>query len=742
MTNCMVASWNLNSGFLIGRDCDSMDGNGECQGDGNRDVTVENMATAVSSWFTDTYYINTQTYLNYEHGAYLGYVIGTEVEPLLNTAFANYTTTVPTLLYAHDSTNRSLNLDDLTNNSGGGLITENNGAYQFNLNPDDVVLTTKSTISWMPYQYVDGRWQAADIENYLNQLDSRLQENSYFQPTDDSEAAADDAKLKRAWVQLYYTSIWKGLSAWTEVDTTPLNARTTDPDIPDTTYEPMLAPGTDFGYLILAFAFLEFFTESTRQNPFTQLSFKSISPAAFKVGFTVGVLASWAGLIFMLVGMINGDKELIRTGQIILAVVNIVVVSVYAINALYAISLTVRGIATVANQASNYSAMGMVGLGISLAVVWGFFIFTVLTKDMSLIAFNVALSIAIATTIFFVILFLLSLISAGIIGILLSLVDSIFVLLGKKGPSQYLVEFIAKTLYDIDISLTNMDSSDRLNIQLQELAFVNEREGFQLSNSLHITMGITNTIKYHRDFEGEEEKIRKRSVFTYTLQTEPNEFAGDLTYWDTSFGQWHPLTGRLLRTSSVNDVTIPLATVGTGLNQRLEAYYSESFLSGYRACWKIPVAAGVTVETACKWKDFKDTVHYPLTNTLTFDVLPNTVTGFARMDWSDTSPALPLQVDIDADGISDLFGTDPNNSFYGGYDADGDGLSDPYEISNGYNAVSADADLDGLTDREELFYGTNPFVGDTDGDGLNDGSKLVEGWLIVYDGNQVDPCLV
>jgi hypothetical protein len=83
-------------------------------------------------------------------------------------------------------------------------------------------------------------------------------------------------------------------------------------------------------------------------------------------------------------------------------------------------------------------------------------------------------------------------------------------------------------------------------------------------------------------------------------------------------------------------------------------------------------------------------------------------------------------VDSDGDGLSDKFeidvsGTDPTNP-----DTDGDGLSDGAEVKSGSiryltNPFLKDTDWDGLSDYEEvMIYRTNPRLYDTDRDGLSD----------------------
>lgn len=105
---------------------------------------------------------------------------------------------------------------------------------------------------------------------------------------------------------------------------------------------------------------------------------------------------------------------------------------------------------------------------------------------------------------------------------------------------------------------------------------------------------------------------------------------------------------------------------------------------------------------------------------------------------------IPMNPDIDGDGISNddetnIYGTDPLNP-----DTDGDGVNDGDEINNGWDPLDpcdpdptfalCDLDGDGLTYQDEILAGTDPNNPDTDGDGFNDGDEVANGW------DPLDPC--
>lgn len=117
----------------------------------------------------------------------------------------------------------------------------------------------------------------------------------------------------------------------------------------------------------------------------------------------------------------------------------------------------------------------------------------------------------------------------------------------------------------------------------------------------------------------------------------------------------------------------------------------------------------------------------------------------------------PYNRDTDGDGMDDGFevthSLDPLDVADAASDADGDGLSNLWEFKlrlnpeladsdgNGVSDAQEDRDQDGLTNILEInIYGTDPTQPDTDGDGLNDGWEILYGYsALINNETDADP---
>jgi cell wall-associated NlpC family hydrolase len=93
---------------------------------------------------------------------------------------------------------------------------------------------------------------------------------------------------------------------------------------------------------------------------------------------------------------------------------------------------------------------------------------------------------------------------------------------------------------------------------------------------------------------------------------------------------------------------------------------------------------------------------------------------------ANTAPAMAATapvVDSDGDGVPDPYEmTNGTNPLLG--DTDHDGLTDGFELAHQTNALVVDSDADGLSDSFEVQAGLNPLNPDSDGDGMTDGYEL------------------
>ncbi|MBA3469749.1 MAG: hypothetical protein H0T53_08900 [Herpetosiphonaceae bacterium] len=730
------AAWNLNNIWLRSRDCEVLIGS-TCQGNGVRDVNLATMESRLDSWSGNTDAIEAIS-RSYLHQGYLSHVMMTDTLSLLDANFS--VANEPLLLFASEQTHRTGSLAAATIN-GGSLGIPMDAA-----NAPEVV---QGSLSWARYQYsAAGGWQNYDSVDDLNRLALELADEAYFQPADSSAASQYEADGKTIMTQAYYSALLTSVSGQLELDGASMFVPSIDPNaVEEDYYEAAWPSSITPGATYTAFAVGQmlfggsFSTIGQRfSNPQTTASFKNL--AGFKFGsnglMVATISATVVGGSLFAAGYFSGDEALQNVGETILSATTVVVSTVWAANMIYGMT-TLQKASTVAMRLDDMAGIaranrgvGAAGLVLALSFTWGFFLFNAgqggYLGSSGSIEFNTALAFAIATTIVALIFFIIDIIP--IIGpIIISLIyitDGLITLFCNdcKGIQTLMTEGIATLLYDVDTVVEGFNATDRLDYTFDGITFVDDEAGFTSDQGLTFTMAVTSTIRRH---DNVSDAAAKQTTLRYFMQKTAAEHHADIGPGDMK-NEWYTVSGPRVQTKTTSTWSgdpVWLADIGAGINRSLEGhlYFTEAYALPYRGCW---LAFGINANCN-NWESMNGSWSSDVGQHQIFDILPATISEFYNLDWSDDADLrFPANLDHDGDGLTSS--TDPDD---GTWDADGDELSDYYELTNGLNPRSNDTDGDGLDDGIEVRRGLNPFNGDGDDDGLSDREEW-EGWRVAY----------
>ena len=784
-------AYGLGNTFLRGRDCDSLDASNVCQSDGNRDVTIANMATFVGQYDLDTQPVSTAVF-NYEHTGFLSHIMMTETKKILNTHFDPYKTQMnPTILFAQEQDARALNLESFSSmpTSGTGITVTMSATNA----PRRII----GGMSWGPFTYntTTSDWESMNVTQYVSGLKTRLQQIPYFQPATNDLTNQYEALGRVRFMQAYYLSLVKGTSAILSID--GITIWSPSPDVPEYRYGPETPGGTFSGatytayytFLGLQYAYGNAQRGKARVRAFLLGMGKSFGEFSnghlstwqrastlqgAKKGFFIATnaisagaaAASFAGVVIFTIAAFSGDQRLMDQAVIVLNVTT-AVSSLLVINSniSYMIHLNkARGASDLSAKAQTLKKGGGVNalttsnLVMQVATIWAFALITLAVKQIrhGTILYDLTVANAIAQTMVAVIVFAFGalvgyvavLLVAGLAGPLVGtiavmviyLVDALVYLVtlllyhvfGVGRPFSILEELakvIAEALYDIQSIVTNLNPNGRLQFA-PSFALGDDKYGFTLQNTGVLTFNITNTIT----FNGTPNEGRM-PTFRYRLGEYSREGHAGLAQNQMLF-EWRNVSQAYNNTQNYTTrtltTTVNFANVGAGRDRVLnDLYLIESFAVPTKGCW--------TVAGQCTYDDVKDSIPINIGASQAFDILPNTIAEFANWyswlgDGNAISPtvsvaAIPVPIDYDNDQvIASLDGDDTR------WDMDSDGLTDYYELTHGTDPGNEDTDEDGLSDAAEIREGTDPRKADTDGDGLNDYIETVEGWLIPYAG--------
>ncbi|HSH04557.1 MAG TPA: LamG-like jellyroll fold domain-containing protein, partial [Anaerolineae bacterium] len=787
-----AASWSLGTTFMRGRDCETLINNGaDCIGDGARDVTLANITTQVSSWFTAPHPLVIDNSYSYAHHGYAAHIMMTDTLNILNTHFNAYSDSInPTFLFAREDVSRRLNLNDLT--SIGGAPT-----FSF----AGIPTVTSASLSWAPYDHKNGSWQNHDLRNYLNNLQVYWENNDLF----GSDLTQDEQDGYILWSQMYYSQLFNGLTGIVEQGATPVFTK--DIRVPEINHQPKLPPQTFFG---AGFAGATFFLAIVSYSPALAplagvdnlknsfysrwlqsyrsfgigagSAYASQNPAesskiakvmkttrfglasnAFVAGLTAITLFLALSYAIANIGLQTPAANEFQTfSDVVIYSLNIISAIMAAIMILTFISI-LDGMRLAGELAGGLFRLGKsnrpfihspVSLLLGLVITWGFFLWELYMtggfSNTTSITFNAGLARAVAASIVMIIFFILDYSIIGSILIaLITLIDVLLLLIPGVNFSitGWLTEELAKLMYEVNLVPTNLGDSNRLDFRTTNISLVNDRLGFSFGNGFYQTVVITNSLTY--DPNKHSESDLRRSTFLYTVDryNRANHYYLGL---DGMNSQWQTVNGNTIRQNQTipPNAIIPFHRVGKNVSFGDRLYLNEAFAIPYIGCWRVwqgPLVSLIRTgntndsfhEYNCSTETLKNSQHIDIGRYQYFDIFPATFTEFMALYPTNGAAYnnflnAPLR-DADNDGLpnADAGGADPNDSLW---DTDGDGLSDYFEISNQLDPTNPDTDGDGLTDREELKLLTNPLVADTDGDGLTDYFEVKEGWLITTPG--------
>ncbi|MFN8489011.1 MAG: LamG-like jellyroll fold domain-containing protein [Caldilineaceae bacterium] len=807
----------LDNSFLAGRDQDN---------NGQRDVTINDLAprfdrtlngtlTSDQRWGLDgvdnNLRVERHDYATFDQASIATAMTDTVgvLTRQFNPKWTADNTLKPTILYAYEQQSRGLGLDGAR--TSGGYVTVSATGVTVDMQPSGqpaIGVNTQVGVKWTHYCRANSSssWDACASDDYWTELNARYGNV----PLADDPAGAGIANGSTAIMQFYNLALTQGTSRVVQTDNVVLPGQyTTRTDSEAATaVRAALSAGTivkKIANLIVMDRYLnnvgfkvwlgdkvtKFVNGSGTRTAIADFKnyYRTDPKKATALGVGAGVLVAGlaVGSIFLTTAANHnlGAKIALHTLTLSLQTYSSLVDPILTM-----VRWVKDGSSLLALLRSESEAIGVsrvanaIGAVVSIAVVWGFFIYSMVQNHVSAFSptFNQALAQTVAATIYIIILAVLS---ATVVGLLLvgivALVDSILTAVcqlgggnnlknvqGQKGSCFTLgaaaTKYIAYFLYNYDLMI-NTGRSDLVSPGAPNTQLTNPAKGFVAGNDLSITMPITTHV-VHKDPDPNSglyinlylyffsaDNLRS-STFKYNL-TQPNPqditglTTGQMTNEWQQVGQDHkyvltPMYGGYATTTPPRVTGFNLQP---GLNRTAPFYLNMGYAIPAYECWGIPLFPLYNVVIpVCYTRSFQGRSSTKI-DTLRYDIFPNTIDGFmtlgAKSDggrglsWDATFPGLR---DSDGDGLlaSAFGGIDPNDATW---DTDGDGLGDSYELDQRaagvpYSPIQCDTDGDGLTDKQEAQWGSNPAIADTDNDGLKDGQEV---WHQVYNTSTCQP---
>ncbi|MEM7797591.1 MAG: LamG-like jellyroll fold domain-containing protein [Chloroflexota bacterium] len=757
--------------FIEGLDCYPA---ATCTGNGQRDVDVAEIVrrfdsqTNLSAGVTlsDTWNMPLNSFQviskTYPHEGFVAHVTMTDTVAFLGQTYAGYETqTNPSLLFAKESRSKTLNLEEMTPSDSlvGDLA--------------NVITVTEASMNLTPYRYSSSRssWENFPIAEYWTYLGEVLAEQPFFQPADPTngyQATVADGKIFTG--RNFYLTLNQGLTSVVEYNG-QLQTELASNFYSKWNLDPYFSGQWTTLVLDLAYTAVwgrvQYSTEDAlykiatlngrlKQGDGVPDQFaRGLGTKASRVTVAASLIAVTSLTVSALATQCATTKcDFAKAYEIVANGLGAAITSAQVVAYVARVSQVFTGLSNLSKlaQLQNIAVASrsgtVVGLIVSIVIVWGFAIYG-LVKAKDRIERNATIAYAVASTIVVIVLF--AMLFIPIIGpflvLLITLFDTITFLVCEiadsksdicKGITGIVTQTLAQFFYDVRVNeLINFDNPNRLDFSLLNTVWGNGN-GLVAGQTVSYTLGIKNSL-FDRNSTNSLTGGVFESAFSYNFsrakvdQSAQLELGAQRDRWNLNFDLNNPVNTRIYQTTQVStDQTLNLQV---GINTTLEPLYlNESFVVPYEQCDLILKF----IEANCELKPVKGNIPFEIGREFVFDVLPATLTEFYtlvsddggtryRLGWSPNFPALK---DADGDGLLNRVagGADLDDSRW---DSDGDGLSDSYEGLNALDPLDTDTDDDGLSDGLEVTIRFDPRRADRDGDGLNDGQEWA-GWTVSY----------
>ncbi|MBN2446516.1 MAG: hypothetical protein JXO22_07320, partial [Phycisphaerae bacterium] len=223
----------LEQTFLAAADCDTVV-NEECQGDGVPDFTLSEIQRrfdhATNSGVSDEERWNLPNVLSVRTFTYahtdeaLVDMVAVQNPAILADAFGSGATSPhPTLMTLTTQRSRSVNLDAALNPANTQAIWTDN---TLSLNLNGQALIEQAGVTWTPYAYIGGAWQAMRLSDYWDVLGARYAADF----SDEPDPFVAEGELN--YVRLYYLAIAQGVSRVVQVNNVKLPVSFVNPKTP------------------------------------------------------------------------------------------------------------------------------------------------------------------------------------------------------------------------------------------------------------------------------------------------------------------------------------------------------------------------------------------------------------------------------------------------------------------------------------------------------------------------------